>query len=61
MTHLHAHAHHVDEGRGHPILPHLALSDHLCPLQREEKKILRSWVPATLNLDSPDQIININL
>ena len=25
------------------------------------KKILRSWVPATLNLDSSDQIININL
>ena len=36
--HHHLHAHHVAEGRGHPILPHLALSDHLCPLQREEKK-----------------------
>ena len=36
--HHHLHAHHVDEGHGHPILPHLALSDHLCPLQREGKK-----------------------
>ena len=24
---------------------------------RRRKKILRSWVPATLNLDSPDQIV----
>ena len=36
--HLHLHAHYGDGGCNHPILTHLALSDHLYPLQREVEK-----------------------
>ena len=47
----------VDEGNSHLILPHLFFYDHLpC-----HAKILPSWIAATLNLDSLDQIGKINL
>ena len=42
----------------YPIWPSLIIS---VLFRGRRKNILRSWVPATLNLDSPDQIININL